>query len=204
VVSQERITFDPETHTYTLDGHEAPSVTEITRFLHYKAEYADKESRDRAARRGTAIHELTELIDYGEQVEVPTELRGYIQAWENFKRDYRVKITAIESVVGGYITHFHVWELCGTVDRFAEIEGKFGIIDIKTGTKVNKIALQAQLNAYRMLAYEGLDMFMLGVYLKNDGTYTVYEVPKDDELVENLLTLHHKERSSRERWKITV
>ena len=204
MVSTERITFDPDTHTYTLDGHEAPSVTEITRFLHYKAEYADKESRDRAARRGTAIHELTALIDYGEQVEVPPELRGYIQAWENFKRDYRVEILSIEQMVGGYLFNGKRCPLCGIMDRRVKIEEQEGILDIKTGSAVNKIALQSQLNGYDNLDEDHVNDFLMGVYLKSDATYTVYCAPRNHILVVLLYEIYLAEKESKKRWKITV
>ena len=211
-----KITFDADTHTYTLDGMPCPSVTEITRFLHYKAEYSDKESRDRAARKGTAIHELTALIDYGEDVEIPPELSGYVQAWQNFKRDYRVEIVAIERVVGSTIKvmprdyrgitlpKIVGYGLCGTIDRRANIEGVGGIIDIKTGSTVNKLALQAQLNAYALIDRDYYTDFMLGVYLRKDATYTLYEAPENYELVRNLYEIHLAEQEAKKRWKVTV
>lgn len=195
------ITFDPDTHTYTLDGQPCPSVTEITRFLHYKAEYADAESRDRAARKGTAIHELTALIDYGEDVEIPNELSGYVQAWQNFKRDYRVEIVAIEQMLGGYVSG--VYGLCGTLDRRARIEKQRGLIDIKTGWQIQKLPLQAQLNGYDTIDDDHND-FLMGVYLRPDATYTAYQTPEDHDLVRYLMELHMAERRSKERWKVTV
>ena len=196
------ITFDPDTHTYTLDGKPCPSVTEITRFLHYKAEYADRESRDRAARKGTAIHELTALIDYGEDVEIPPELSGYVQAWQNYKRDYRVEILAIEQMVGNYVAG--LYGLCGILDRRARIEDKIGIIDIKTGSTVNKVALQGQLTGYDVLDTAHVNDFLLGVYLHADGTYTVYCAPRNFELLISLYGLHKAEQEAKNRWKITV
>ena len=198
------ITFDPDTHTYTLDGKPCPSVTEITRFLHYKAEYADKESRDRAARKGTAIHELTALIDYGEDVEITPELSGYVQAWKNFKRDYRVEVLAIEQVVGGYLFGGTGCPLCGTLDRRARIGEQEGIIDIKTGSTVNKVALQGQLTGYDVLDAAHVNDFLLGVYLHADGTYTVYCAPRNFELLISLYELHKAEQEAKNRWKITV
>ena len=195
------ITFDPDTHTYTLDGKPCPSVTEITRFLHYKAEYADRESRDRAARKGTAIHELTALIDYGENVEIPPELFGYVLAWENFKRDYRVEVLAIEQMLGGYV--FGVYALCGTLDRRVRIEKQRGLIDIKTGWQIQKLPLQAQLNGYDTIDDEHND-FLMGVYLRPDATYTLYEAPENYELVRNLYEIHLAEQEAKNRWKITV
>ena len=199
------ITFDDATHTYTLDGNPCPSVTEITRFLHYKAEYADKESRDRAARKGTAIHELTALIDYGEDVEIPPELSGYVQAWENFKRDYRVEILAIEQMVGGYLCGGAKRPLCGIMDRRVRIENREGILDIKTGSTVNKIALQAQLNGYDLLCNERyVNDFLMGVYLRPDATYTTYCAPLNHELVIYLYEIHLAEQEAKKRWKTTV
>ena len=200
------ITFDPDTHTYTLCGERVPSVTEICRFLHYKSEYADKESRDRAARKGTAIHELTALIDYGEDVDVPPELAGYVQAWENFKRDYRVEILAIEQTIGSAIYvggSIGMLSMCGTLDRRARIESKSGIIDIKSGSTVNKFPLQAQLNGYDMID-DRINDFLLGVYLRPDATYTAYEAPKDVSIVCYLYALHLAEQEAKKRWKITV
>ena len=198
------ITFDPDTHTYTLCGERVPSVTEICRFLHYRAEYADKESRDRAARKGTAIHELTALIDYGEDVEILPELSGYVQAWKNFKRDYRVEILAIEQVVGGYLFGGTGCPLCGTLDRRARIVKQDGIIDIKTGSTVNKVALQGQLTGYDVLDTAHVNDFLLGVYLHADGTYTVYCAPRNYELLISLYGLHKAEQEAKKRWKTTV
>lgn len=198
------IAFDADTHTYTVDGVVIPSVTEICRFLHYEAAYADKESRDRAARRGTAVHEATALIDYGEEVEVDNEILGYVQAWRAFKRDYHVDVIEIERVVFGNVyVDDKPHPLCGTLDRVVEIEGKRYILDIKTGSKINKLALQAQLSAYAYV-YPDPTVRLLGVHLRKDGTYTVYSPVKKPRLVENLYELHIEEKESKLRWRQLV
>lgn len=205
------LTFDAETHTYTLDGIVVPSVTEITRFLHYQAEYADKESRDRAARRGTAIHEATALLDYGEEIEIENELSGYLIAWKQFKRDFHFDVYEIERVVGGKLwldEYDTMGALCGTIDRVGFIEQTPVIVDIKTGSKINKLALQAQLSAYAILRATETDIDpirnLLGVQLKKDGTYTTYQAPYNVVLVRNLYQIHIMEQEAKKKWKLTV
>jgi hypothetical protein len=189
-----KLIFFESNHSYEVDGIKLPSVTEICRFLHYEAAYADKESRDRAARRGTAVHEETALIDYGEEVEVENEILGYVQAWRAFKRDYHVDVIEIERVVFGNVyVDDKPHPLCGTLDRVVEIRGKRYILDIKTGSKINKLALQAQLSAYAYV-YDDPTVQLLGVHLRKDGTYTVYSPVKKPRLVENLYELHLEER----------
>ena len=199
-----KLIFYESNHTYEVDGVVVPSVTEICRFLHYDASYSDKESRDRAARRGTAIHEETALIDYGEEIEVDNEIIGFIQAWRAFKRDYHVNVIEIERVVFGNVyVDDKPNPLCGTLDRTVEIEGKKYILDIKTGSKINKLALQAQLSAYAYV-YEDQTVRLLGVHLRKDGTYTVYSPVKKPRLVENLYELHLEEKESKLRWRQLV
>ena len=63
------LTFDEATHTYTLDGIQLPSVTEVTRFCAYDYKSDRPWLAEAAARRGTAVHEACALIDYGEEPE---------------------------------------------------------------------------------------------------------------------------------------
>lgn len=62
------LTFDEASHTYTLDGIQLPSVTEVTRFYAYDYKSDRPWLAEAAARRGTAVHEACALIDYGETV----------------------------------------------------------------------------------------------------------------------------------------
>ena len=48
------LTFDEATHTYTLDGIQLPSVTEVTRFCAYDYKSDRPWLAEPAARRGTA------------------------------------------------------------------------------------------------------------------------------------------------------
>lgn len=193
--------FDRDTHTYYVNGQKVPSVTELCKFLNYEAEYADKQQRDFAAHRGTVVHELTAILDYGESVEVPVDLLGYVQAWERFKRDYRFEVDYVERVVYGK-------RFAGTIDIIGRVDGnKPCIVDKKTGSKPQKNPLQAQLNGYKMLLRENgdeTDYALLGVYLKKDGTYSVYQAPESEKIVETLYDLYEIENKNRKRWRKTI
>ena len=48
------ISFDPDTHTYTIDGVEVPSVTTVCRFLSYDQKSAAMENICREGREAVA------------------------------------------------------------------------------------------------------------------------------------------------------
>lgn len=193
--------FDAERHEYTSGGVIVPSVTELCRFFHHKAEYADKTARDTAAIKGTAVHELAALIDYGEEVNAPCEIAGYLMAWLAFVRDFDFRPEYIERVLFGE-------KFAGTLDVMGTICGNIPcIIDRKTGSTVNKMALLGQLNGYRELLAENGDTKeykQIAVFLKGDGTYKYYDVPHDKRIIPLLLEMHDYETKNKKRWRKTV
>lgn len=173
------VVFDEATHIYTVEGQELPSVTEIIRFLSFDAAVgADKAMRDYAAECGTRIHEACTLYDFeGEDAEVDTDIVGYVQAYAAFKRDYGITDwlyyeKPLGSVRLGY---------AGTPDRIGLIDGCMTILDIKTGSKINKYALAAQLTGYHELAAVELGITNVsqrwGLHLKKNGSYSVINAP---------------------------
>ena len=67
-----RLVFDEEKHLYFYDGHIIPSVTEICSPLQ-SFDDVSPAVLQQAQRRGTQVHEYTQLIDYGvtaEELEV--------------------------------------------------------------------------------------------------------------------------------------
>ena len=195
------VVFDESTHTYTVDGQVLPSVTEIIRFLHYDtAVGADKAMRDYAADRGTRIHEACTAYDFdGEDAEVDADIVGYVQAYAAFKRDYGIADWLYyEKPIGSVELGF-----AGTPDRIGLIDGKMAILDFKTGSNVNKHALEAQLNGYEVLAsttespykndpfLQGLRIERLvGLQLKKDGAYRIIDVPLRERFFATCLRLH--------------
>lgn len=199
-----RLEFDEATHTYTIDGQRVPSVTDICKPLTIDiAENAKPWLRDAAARKGTAMHEICADIDIcGNSVieGIPPEYWGYIQAYLNFKRDYQIKDwIGVELQLGSAFMG-----VAGTVDRVGVIDGKFTIVDIKTGSKIDKALLTAQLNGYLEIMAcsdcnvhikqlrHGLYLNLWGLQLMKDSKYTIHECKENNELWEELCWLYRE------------
>ena len=122
------LTFDEATHTYTLDGIQLPSVTEVTRFCAYDYKSDRPWLAEAAARRGTAVHEACALIDYGEDPEETPEIAGYLKAYRRFLKDWKPEWKLIECPIAD-----RNMKMAGTMDRFGIIHNAPAILDIKTG-----------------------------------------------------------------------
>jgi hypothetical protein len=181
-----RIDFDPESHTYQIDGECVPCVSDILRpmtVLTYGE--IDKFTLQKAQERGTRVHELCELLDYDalDDGEIEPDLLPYVSAYKTFKRDYRIREwKACERIVG-----CPELELAGTLDREGEIDGRLCILDIKTSSAVNKLTLTAQLTAYGKILHSYHDLY--GLQLKKDGTYRLIKVEPNERLFYCLLGL---------------
>lgn len=170
------VSYDDETHSYTVDGKRVPSVTEITGVL-TAGKYAEVNAAmlAQAQRRGTEVHELCEAIDCGiapEELEIAPELVGYINAYLAFLRDYSPEWDYLEKIV-------HTSEYAGRADRIGYIDGKKAVVDIKTTSnmdRISKLALFFQLRAYGE-AVGGVQTG-LGVQLRSNGRYTVHRAEK--------------------------
>lgn len=129
------------------------------------ARYAD---RDRAANRGTAVHDLAERLAQGERVTVPEELAGHVESYVRFLDEFDVQPVLIERTVYSRRNHY-----CGTFDLIAELldpedpepdpalrRRETWLLDIKTNRSgiFGDIALQ-------LAAYRHAD-----VYIDDDGT----------------------------------
>lgn len=182
------LTFDEKTHTYTLDGVRLPSVTEVTRFLSVDYKSDRPWLAQAAAQRGSDIHALTALIDYGEDPEdVPFEYEGYIKAYRRFLRDYRPEWSGIEVALADATRGF-----AGTVDRYGTIGGNSCVLDIKTG-HLHAPAITAQLCGYHvllMLCKGFVADALYGLQLRSDGTYALMAYRYYPDIFAACMTLH--------------
>lgn len=180
--------FTAETHTYTLEGVELPSVTQIVRFLSYDVTATAKSwLRDVAADRGTRIHEYCMLYDYEELPdEIDYDCAGYVKAYLAFCRDYKPDWWGIERM--GWCER-HGTKYAGTVDRFGKIDGENVIVDIKSGSTKNHAQHAAQLTGY---AGFGLieSPALYNLYLTKKGTYEYVKRELAIEVFDACLTLH--------------
>ena len=167
------IEFDAEKHQYKVDGEVKPSVTEILEHLtapgYGKVNPAILEE---AKARGTAVHELTEAIDYGmPPEEIDAGLAMYALAYLRFLADYDVEWELIE-----HQFYEPTMGFCGTIDRAGKIDGKDAIVDIKTTSSPSteqKIAVCCQTMAYLLGLNRRCERYAL--YLRSDGSYELMD-----------------------------
>lgn len=174
--------FDKE-HIYLVDGEEVPSVTTILNYMS-DAEYGKipQATLQQAARRGSLVHEYTELMDCDALPdEIEHEVVGYLKAYADFLRDYKPDWILIEAPVYSEI-HGYV----GTVDRFGIIDGKKCVVDIKTvssPTKMQKFTTSAQTSAYDLAIENHYHLFTekrYALYLNKDGEYNLVDLDEYD------------------------
>lgn len=113
-----------------------------------EARYAD---RDAAANRGTAVHNLAEKLVKGEEIDVPDELAGHVEAYVKFLDDWDVQPVLVEFVVAS-----HQYGYAGTGDLIADLvnpdrpgERVRWLLDVKTSRSGVYGETALQLAGYR-------------------------------------------------------
>ena len=117
-----RLIFFDDTHTYTVDGEEFPSVSEISRFASREV-YGEVSqfNLDNACSRGSAVHKATEILDKYGKCECDEDIEPYIRAYVQFRKDFGIKDYAhIEKS----LAHEEL-KYAGTSDRIYTIDEKF-------------------------------------------------------------------------------
>jgi RecB family exonuclease len=161
------ISFNPNTHTYLVNGERYISVTQLLK------EVGIIETRwfpPGSAERGQEIHKITESIDRGSVIPHSVENgphNAYISAYRQFLMETSVKIRDIEKIV----VHCP-FKYAGTIDRLAIIDNENTIIDIKSGQVQDWHGIQ--LAAYN-LALGSEDQKLYGLYLRKTGKYYLKE-----------------------------
>lgn len=133
-------------------------------------------SRNRAALRGTAIHQLAEQIADGHAVNVPDEHAGHIDAYLRYIDDWHPETIAVEGPILS-----RRWQYAGTFDWVGRLHGDTVMVDIKTGATGVWPETCLQLAAYRhaevTLDAAGREVPMhatsagYALWLSDDGTY---------------------------------
>jgi RecB family exonuclease len=101
--------------------------------------------RDAAAARGTEVHKFAEKLIHGEEVHVPDELAGHVEAAAAFMDAWKVKPLLVEKVVASRALMY-----AGTFDMVAELpSGRRILFDYKTGKSGIWPETALQLAAYR-------------------------------------------------------
>ncbi|MBI5220369.1 MAG: hypothetical protein HY978_00845 [Candidatus Liptonbacteria bacterium] len=128
---------------YTIDGTWYPRVTKIVtikakpalyHFYGQADSFAHGEAiKEKSAEEGTKIHEAVEGILLGQEPEIDWEILPAVSAFREFlaKRDIQTRPEHVEQRVC-HSEHRYA----GTVDALAVINGKFGVLDIKTSLSI--------------------------------------------------------------------
>jgi hypothetical protein len=100
--------------------------------------------RDKAANRGTEVHSYAEKLVKGEEVEVPPELSGYVDAYIRFLDEWKPRPVLVEATVANL-----QWGYAGQLDLVADLpNGERALLDLKTSKGVYP-DMAPQIGAYR-------------------------------------------------------
>lgn len=186
-----RLVFEPDGHTYSVDGRELMSVTTIIGAAGLSAyDMIPKEHLAFACARGTLAHKITEYVDAGiydkrsadaitedvkERYGIDCDFDGFAKAYRAFLSAYNPKWELKETAL-----YSARWRYAGTPDRIGIINGLRGLVDIKTGESAPTACIQ--LAAYAQMFNEIVPPkdrvqahFVL--FLRPDGTFLFEGAP---------------------------
>ena len=161
--------FDEGSHVYRIGSEILPSVTTLMKPLsdkHYKAipDYV----LEKAASRGSAIHNAAEnWINFGIE-DIPQEYRGYFDAFRDWWDKYK------PTVIGSELRLYHkLLRYAGTADLVCRIGDELWIIDYKSTSVLSEMLVRVQLEAYaKALESFGVKVHRKGaLHLKKDGSW---------------------------------
>lgn len=167
------LTFNEFNHTYRLDELIIPSVTTLMKPLSddfYRA--VDPEVLEKAAKRGTAIHNAVENFAQFGIEDIPPAYGGYFQAFRTWWELRKPEVLATECRV-----YHKILRYAGTADLICVIGGRVMLVDYKSSAQVNSKLCAVQLEGYdRAFESHGvkIDDRMI-LHLSRDGKYS--EVP---------------------------
>jgi hypothetical protein len=147
---------------------------------------------DKAARRGSEVHDYAQRLAAGEEVEPPEELIGHVDAYLRFVLEWQPVELVVEATVGNRRRRY-----MGTLDLIAQLaDGQVWLLDWKTGGKDIYREAALQLAAYRnaefMLEPDGAEKPMPKVdacgcvWLRADG-YDLIPVDTDGDAFRTFL-----------------
>ena len=149
-----------------------------------------------SARRGQIVHDLTEVYDRGEPLNIPSELAGYLDAYATFLAQARPVYLDSEVQCIDIDRRF-----AGRIDRVcADLFGEPGHIDFKTGAPLPWHG--EQLAGYNILRPTGVRW---ACYLSRTGKYRLkrYDDPADyTKFFHHLATAHSMLQPQGEQWAV--
>ena len=167
MATQNELVFEPETHTYRVNGVVVPSVTQVLRSAGLAIEPYSPNG-DQAMVRGARVHLACHYDDDGDilESEFAEEELGYLAGWRKFKEETNWQSAIREK------PFYSERGYCGTPDAIGSFPNQgVAVLDIKTGAFSRWHPLQRA-------AYSDFWPFCFlrfGVYLLPEGNYTIRE-----------------------------
>ena len=195
------LTFNEERHIYCLNDAYIPAVSTVMKPLSqalYKD--VDEEVLNRAAARGTAVHNAIEnYVLYGIR-DIAEQYQGYFRAFREWWDKEKPEALATECRV-----YHRILRYAGTADMPVILNGKKILVDFKTSASINKMLTGVQLEAYSR-AYESHGYEFDGkaiLHLQSNGEYQWMYYDRNDseswEVFGALLTVYN--HVQKYRWK---
>lgn len=176
--------FVDETHTYLVDGVLVPSVSKILKYkFGNKYDNVDEIVLQRAATKGTAIHEAIEKLCKTGEVEDIKEVKNFMF----LQKQYNFEV--LDNEVPLIIFLDDVPVAAGRLDLDLKINDEEGLGDIKRTSVLDKEYLAYQLNLYRLGFQQSYDKeikFLKGIHLRDDIRKFV-NIPINEEKIINFL-----------------
>lgn len=141
-LNQSGVVFTPEDHRYFLKGRELSGITGLIKTQLFKDKYKDIPQfvLDRAAERGTMIHESIELLDGGF---APAELTPELENYKRIKAE-----NGLSTVENEYIVTDGEHFASGIDLVLSDKEDNIVLADIKTTSVLDKEYVMWQLSIY--------------------------------------------------------
>lgn len=188
--------FD-DTHEYLVDGVLVPSITTIMKIkFGNKYHNVSKEVLDRAAEKGTAVHNAIEKLCKTGEVEDYKEVKNFIFLQKHYKFE------VLDNEVPIILFKNDIPIAAGRLDLVLKIGDMVGGGDIKRTSSLDKEYLAYQLNLYR-IGYRqcyGIEWeFLKGFHLREDVRKCV-DIPINENIVWKLIEeyLESKEEKNNE------
>ena len=155
-------------HTYLVDGVIVPSITQILQVrFGKKYDRVRKETLQRAAEHGTAVHDAIEAYcKTGHESPIP-EVRNF----KFLQSRYGFEVLANEVPVILFDRKDDEPIAAGRLDLVLRMDGKIGGADIKRTSVLDKDYLAYQLNLYRIAYQQSYGQeweFLRGVHLRDE------------------------------------
>jgi hypothetical protein len=208
IPAAEGLAFEPEAHVYTLDGVSLPSVTQILRESNLISfeDWTDREAQlqrdlgvshghlmppellEAARARGQRVHKACHYLSEQDLdwSTVEDQDRGYVEGAAAFLADSRFELLrdGQDRPIGRELrVCSYRYRYAGTMDLFGRWNGKFALVDYKTGDPED-VAADLQLAAYEnalreqpwiveLLGLKPTDAIMrCSIRLSRKGTYS--------------------------------